>query len=416
MESIMSQPIRTDPATADQRDPYRRDYFERIQAAHRVAVRCSRCVFDADTPAIQFDDQGVCNYCRTTEQLEQDYPTDRQGRLILEKTIDEIRRCGQGKPFDVVVGVSGGCDSSWMLVKAKEYGLRPLAVHFDNTWNTTTATTNIHTMLDKLGIELFTHVVDNEEYDDILRAFLKAGVIDIETPTDVGLATTLYMACAKYGIKYQMEGHSFRTEGVAPLGWFYIDGKYVQSVVKEYGNYSQHRLKTFPNLWFTRFMKYTLFNRIRKIRPLYWMEYDKEATKKTLTSDYGWEWYGGHHLENRFTAFLHSYYAPRRFGLDTRTLGHSALVRSGQMSRQQALLELRKPFHFDPEILDVVKKRLRFSDTEFEQLFTEPTRTWRNFRTYKPLFERLRPMFYPLMKANLVPKSFYIKYTSKSDI
>lgn len=396
--------------------PSEEDYIERIKRKHITIKRCTRCIYDIETPSIKFDDRGVCNYCKASEDLNQQYPTGLEGQRKLEQIVDEIKKAGRGKPYDVVVGVSGGCDSSYMLIKAKEFGLRPLAVHFDNTWNTTIATTNIHTMLDKLKIDLFTHVVDNEEYDDILRAFLKAGVIDIETPTDIGLATTLYMAAAKYGIQYQFEGHSFRTEGIGPLGWFYIDGKYIESVVREFGNYRQHKLKTFPNLWFSKFMKYTLYNRIKKIRPLYWMDYDKEATKKMLSDEYGWQWYGGHHLENRFTVFLHSYYAPRRFGLDTRVLGNSALVRSGQLDRTEAIAMLQEPFVFDTEILGIVKKRLGFTDREFEELFKQPTRTWKQFKTYKPLFERLRPFFYLLMKAQLVPQSFYVKYTSKSDI
>jgi N-acetyl sugar amidotransferase len=389
------------------------DFERRIQAYHQEVERCSRCVFDVNTPAISFDAVGVCNYCRVMETLEVAYPNDAEGEKILERTVDEIKRAGRNKPFDIVIGVSGGCDSSYMIIKAKEWGLRPLAAHFDNTWNSTIATQNIHTILNKGGVELYTHVVDNEEYNDICKAFIKSGVIDIETATDIGLATTLYQACAKHGIKFQFEGHSFRTEGVAPLGWFYIDGKYVESVVKQFGHYREHKLRTFPNLTFMRFMKYILWNRVKKIRPIYWMDYDKEATKQMLLKDYGWTWYGGHHLENRFTAFLHSYYAPRRFGIDSRVIGTSALVRSGQITRDEALAELRKPFHFDQEIVDVVKRRLEFSEEEFERIMREPTRTYRDFKTYKPLFERLRPFFYSLMKAQLVPQSFYIKYTSK---
>ena len=389
------------------------DFAQRIQAYHQEVERCTRCVFDINTPAISFDGDGVCNYCRLIEKLEADYPDGPEGERILERTVDEIKRAGRHKPFDVVIGVSGGCDSSFMVVKAKEWGLRPLAAHFDNTWNSTIATQNIHTVLNKLGVQLYTHVVDNEEYNDVCKAFILAGVIDIETPTDIGLATTLYQAAAKHGITYQFEGHSFRTEGVGPLGWFYMDGKYIESVVKQFGHFNEHRLKTFPNLTFLRFMKYVLWNRVKKIRPIYWMDYDKAATQKWLARDYGWTWYGGHHLENRFTAFLHSYYAPRRFGLDTRVVGTSALVRSGQITREEALAQLRQPFHFDQEIVDVVKRRLGFSDEEFERVMRAPTRTYRDFATYKPLFERLRPFFYSLMKAQLVPQSFYIKYTSK---
>ena len=392
------------------------DYFERLQAYNAEVDRCSRCLFDINTPHITFDHDGVCNYCKTIDQMDEAHPTGAVGQRFIEQQVDEIRRAGRGKPYDVVVGVSGGCDSSWLLVKAKEWGLRPLAAHFDNTWNTTIATRNIHTMLEALDVDLYTHVVDNEEFNDITRAFMQAGVIDIETPTDIALATTLYQAAAKHGIKYQFEGHSFRTEGIGPLGWFYIDGRYIDSVVKQYGNYRQHRFRTFPNLTFTRFLKYVLVDRVKKIRPLYWMDYHKEQTKGILANEYGWEWYGGHHLENRFTTFLHSYYAPRRFGLDTRVIGYSALVRSGQMTRAQGLELLQEPFHFDNEIVDIVKSRLGFSDQEFEQLMRAPRTTWRSFKTNKIRFERLRPMFYLMAKAQLVPMSFYIKYTSKDGI
>lgn len=392
------------------------DYFERIQAYNLEVTRCTRCLFDVNTPHISFDDEGVCNYCKTCDQLEADHPIGKEGDLILEKQIEEIKKAGKDKDYDIVIGVSGGCDSSWLLVKAKEWGLRPLAAHFDNTWNTTTATRNIHTMLEQLDIDLYTHVVDNEEFNDITRAFVKAGVIDIETPTDIALATTLYQACAKHKIKYQFEGHSFRTEGIGPLGWFYIDGKYVESVVKQYGNYKQHKFKTFPNLTFARFMKYVVVDRVKKIRPLYWMDYHKEEAKKILADQYGWEWYGGHHLENRFTTFLHSYYAPRRFGLDTRVVGYSALIRSGQMPRDEGIKLLTEPFHFDDEIVGIVKTRLGFTDEEFETTIRAPRAHWRDFKTYKPRFERLRPMFRVMAQMQLVPMSFYLKYTSKDGI
>lgn len=392
------------------------DFVERLQEYNREIDRCARCLFDINTPYIKFDDDGVCNYCSTIDQMEADHPIGDEGDKILEQWVDQIKKDGKGKDYDVIVGISGGCDSSWLLSKAIDWGLRPLAAHFDNTWNTTIATRNIHTILEKLNVDLYTHVVDNEEFNDIGRAFIKAGVIDIETPTDIGLATTLYQASAKHGVKYQLEGHSFRTEGIGPLGWFYIDGKYIESVVKKYGNYKKHKLKTFPNLTFSRFMKYVLWNRTKKIRPLYWIDYNKEDAKQFLTDNLDWEWYGGHHLENRFTIFLHSYYAPRRFGLDTRVVGNSALVRSGQMTREDGIASLQEPFHIDPEIIDVVKKRLGFTDDEFEHIMREPRQTYRDFKTYKPRFERLRPLFGLLAKAQLVPRSFYIKYTSKDGI
>lgn len=377
---------------------------------------CARCLYDDRTPAIVFDGKGVCNYCQLHDQLDAEYPTGIAGEAKLRAMADEIRAHGRGKKFDVVVGVSGGCDSSYLLYKVKELGLRPLAAHFDNTWNSTIAVENIHRMLEKLDVELFTHVVDNEEYNDIYRAFMLAGVPDVEAPTDIGLAATIYRAAEKYGIKYTVEGHSFRTEGVAPLGWFYMDGKYINSVVKRFGNYRQHRLKTFPNLSLTQFLRYMLVSRVQRIRPLYWIDYRKEEVKKFLTEEFGWQWYGGHHLENRFTAFYHSYFLPRRFGTDMRVLGYSALVRSGQMTRGEGSRLLREPPMCDPEIVEMVKTRLGFSDDEFERIMTQPKQTYREFETYKPAFERLRPLFWLMYRMDMIPKSFYIKYTSRTNI
>lgn len=385
-------------------------------AANRPKLRCARCLYDEDTPAISFDPASECSYCKLHAQLDAEYPTGTAGARKLEEIAARIRADGAGKEFDVVVGVSGGCDSSYLLYKAKELGLRPLAAHFDNTWDSKIAVENIHNMLKKLDIELFTYVVDNEEYNDIYRAFMLSGVPDIDSPTDIGLATTLYMAAEKYGVKYMFEGHSFRTEGVSPLGWCYMDGKYIESVVKQYGHYRSHRLRTFPNLWLSRFLKYMLVSRVKKIRPLYWMDYRKEEAKAFLADRFGWQWYGGHHLENQFTSFVHSYFFPRRFGFDQRANGYAALVRSGQMSREEGLRLLAEPPSCDPGLVEMVKKRLGFDDDEFERVMTQPKRSYRDFRTYKPTFERMRPFFWLMYRMDLVSKSFYVKYTSRSNL
>ena len=377
---------------------------------------CSRCLYDSSIPGIEFDPEGVCSYCKLTESLEQEYPAGPEGERLLGEIVAQIKRAGRRKKFDVVVGVSGGCDSSYLVHKTVELGLRPLAVHFDNTWNSRIATENIHRVLKKLDVELYTHVVDNEVYDDIYRAFMRAGVPDIECPTDIGLASTMYMACEKYGIKYQFNGHNFRTEGVSPLGWLYMDGKYIESVVREYGNYAQHKLRTYPNMPLLSFLRWAGIRRIKRIRPLWYVDLNKEQTKSFLKETYDWQWYGGHHLENRFTAFYHAYFMYRRFGVDGRKLGYSALIRGGQMTRAEGLEKIAQPPSLDPEILTLVKKRLGFSDEEFERVMTQPKRSYREFKTYKPTFERLRPLFYLMYKANLVPKSFYVKYTSKSGL
>lgn len=371
---------------------------------------CKRCIYDGNVPGITFDDEGICNYCRNIEKMEQEYPNDERGEKILKDIVSRIKHDGRNKKYDCMIGVSGGCDSSFMVYKMKEMGLRPLAVHFDNTWNSTIATENIKKVLKKLDVDLYTLVVDNKEYDDIYRSFLKSGVKDIEAPTDIAYAATLRIAAEKYKIKYVLEGHNFRTEGISPLGMLYMDGKYIESVQEKYGTM---KLRTYPNMKLGRFIKWLIFSNIKMIRPLYYVDYDKDDVMKFLEKDFGWKWYGGHHLENRFTAFYHSYFMPRRFGIDSRINGFSALIRSGQLDREKGMKMLKEPPYLEDEIISLVKKRLGLSDVEFERLMTMPHKTFRDFRTYKRTFEIMRPFFWLMYKLERIPKSFYDKYTRK---
>jgi len=339
------------------------------------------------------------------------YPTGVEGKKRLYRIFDEIKKEGKDKKYDCIIGVSGGCDSSYLVCLAKDYGLRPLAVHFDNTWNSTTATENIYNVLNKLNVDLFTYVVDNKEYDDIYRSFLKAGVPDIEAPTDIGLASTLNIAAAKHNINYVLEGHNFRSEGISPLGWLYMDGKYIADIHQLYGTMP---MRTYPNMTLYKFIKWMLVNRIKKIRPLWYIDYHKEDVKKYLQNNLNWKWYGGHHLENRFTAFYHSYFIPKRFGKDFRALGYSALIRCGQMTRDEGVRLMKEPPYLEDEIVELVKKRLGFSDGEFDKIMSLPHRTYREFKTYKRTFEKMKPFFWLMYKMDLVPHSFYMKYTAKT--
>jgi N-acetyl sugar amidotransferase len=375
---------------------------------------CTRCIYDERVKGISFDAEGICVYCRTVERLQQEYATGTPaGEAKLAAIVDEIKRAGRGKAYDCIVGVSGGTDSSYMLLKAIEWGLRPLAVHYDNTWNTAIATENIRKVLKKLKIDLFTHVVDNEEADDIIRAFFMASVPDLDCATDIALAETLYRAAAKYGVQYVLEGHSFMAEGLSPLGTIYMDGKYIESVHRMFG---RRPMRTYPNMKFAAFMKWTIRHRIRKIRPLWYIEYSKDAAKQRLRSELDWRDYGGHHLENRITAFHHAYYNPIKFDFDSRNTVLSASIRSGVITRDQAFAQYRQAPYMEDGLVDYFKKRLKLSDAEFLTILQRPNKTYRDYPTYKKRFERLRPFFYVLAKANLVPMSFYIKYTSKNEI
>lgn len=372
--------------------------------------RCVRCLYDTRIPLITFDGRGMCSYCAIHDQLHHEYPVGDAGRARLGQLATTIREAGRGKPYDVVVGVSGGCDSSYLLYTAKELGLRPLAVHFDNTWDSEVAVRNIRRVLKALDVDLQTYVVDNEEYDDIYRAFFRAGVPDLEAPTDIALAAVLNRAAEQHGVGYVLEGHSFRTEGISPLGWLYMDARYIASVHRRFG---ERPMRSFPNLWLRDQMRWMVVRGIQKIRPLYWVDYHKQDAMELLKERLGWEWYGGHHLENRITAFYHSYFLPRRFGIDTRLLGYSALIRSGQMTRDDGLRAIEAPRAYDPSLVTMVKKRLGFSDEEFETLMTMPRHTHREFETYEATFQRMRPFFWLMYRMNRIPKSFYIKFAAR---
>jgi hypothetical protein len=292
------------------------------------------------------------------------------------------------------------------LIKAVEWGLRPLAVHYDNTWNSAIATENIRKVTNKLKIDLYTYVIDNKEADDIFKAFLFAGVPEFDASSDLAFTQVLRMTAARYGIKYILEGHSFKSEGISQQN-NYFDGKYIQDIHRKFGSL---KMNTYPLMTFFQFLKWALIYRQQFIRPLWYIEYSKPMAREQLIKETGWEYYGGHHLENRATSFLHTIYNPQKFGIDNRNWSLSAEVRSGILDRKEALEIYKTPIEDDQEIADYVKKRLNLTDSQYSTIMNGPKRTFRDFKTYKKRFERLRPLFQVLANANLVPMSFYLKY------
>lgn len=369
---------------------------------------CSRCIYDERTAYITFDDDGVCNYCHQIDVLTKEYGTaSEKGGKKFYKIIEEIKKAGEGKKYDCIIGVSGGADSSYMLYLSKKWGLRPLAVHYDNTWNTAIATENIRKVLTALDIDLYTHVTDNKEADDMFRSFFYADVSELDTGTDLALAEVMYRAAWKYKLNYVLEGHSFITEGITPVGRNYFDGKYIRSIHKMFGKLP---MKTYPLMTFSRFIFWSMFAKIQKIRPFWYIDYNKEDARKFLQKEYDWKYYGGHHLENRSAAFCHSVYFPQKFNTDMRNNTLSALVRNGKMDRKEALTEYRKPPLVEKDLVEYFKKRLDLSDEEYESIMKRKPKSWYEYPTYKKRFELLRPLFKVLAKANLVPMSFYLKY------
>jgi len=367
-------------------------------------MRCTRCLHDETVKGITFGPDGVCSHCQAHDRLEQEYPTGETGRRKLIAIADRLRQEGRGNEYDVIVGVSGGCDSSYLLYYTTQLGLRPLAVHFDNNWNTPIAKENIRRVTDTLDADLQYRGVDRAEYDDICRAFLLSGVPDADVANDIALTTALYEAAEAHNVRSIFIGHSFRTEGFAPIGWTYMDGRYIADVHKRYGSVP---METYPNLRLRDFIRWTA---IKRFRPLYYLDYVKAEAMGLLAEALGWQWYGGHHLENRYTAFVSKWFLPRRYGIDKRLSGYSALVRSGQMTREEGLELLSHPVECDPELVEEVRERLGLSEFDMDTILSQPGKTYRDFRTYKPIFERTRPFWWLMYKLNRIPKSFYAKY------
>lgn len=371
---------------------------------------CSVCIYGSEVPSIFFDAAGVCNYCHQVRELTETYGTGQpKGDKAFESLLAEIRKNGRRKRYDCIIGVSGGTDSSYLLhLAVNVWGLRPLAFHYDNTWNTAIASQNVHKVVSGLGIDLQTHVLDNAEADDLLRSAFLAGIAELDGATDLGYALGLRQAARKYGVRFILEGHSFVEEGITPLGRNYFDGRYIKEIHKKFGRIS--KLKTYPLMTLSRFLYYSILVRPRFIRPYWFLRYSKEQARTFLQQEFGWQYYGGHHLENRITQFLHSIYLPRKYQQDMRNNTIAAQVRQGLISQEEGLDLYAQPPVSEPRLEDYFCRRLGISETTFEERMNGPQLNWQDFPTYKKTFEALKPLFYVLAKAHIVTYSFYLKY------
>ncbi len=368
---------------------------------------CSRCILDTTVPDISFDSNSICSFCRIHDSLEKTHPLDTNGNKKFSELIEQIKREGKGNEYDCIVGVSGGRDSTYTLYKAVEMGLRPLAVHFDNGWNSEIGVSNIKNATNRLNIDLHTVVADWEEFKDLQKAFLWASVSDAEVPTDYAILSVLLQEADRSGVKYVFNGHSFRTEGVAPIGWTYMDGRYIRSVHDMFGKL---KISSFPIMSMSQLLNYTFIKHIRMIDVPEFIEYKHSEVNDVLTNKLGWKYYGGHHHESVYTEFFQSYYLPKKFGIDKRKLEYSALIRSGQMKREDAIKEIEKPYPFNSEIVDYTLSKLGLTKEEFRQIMEAPRKSFKDYPTYYPLMQLSR---YPIKVAcslHLLPPVFYEKY------
>ncbi|CAL7963040.1 N-acetyl sugar amidotransferase [Gammaproteobacteria bacterium] len=344
---------------------------------------CSNCVMDTSDPEIVFDEQGVCNHCKIyKERAENELRSGNAGRIELNSIIDKIKAEGKGKNYDCVIGVSGGVDSTYVAYIAKKLGLRPLAVHFDNGWNSELAVKNIENTLKKMDIDLYTKVVNWEEFRELQLDFLKASIINVEIPTDHAIMATLMQISAKYGIRNIILGGNIATESSIPFSWTYEnrDSKIIKSI---YSAFSHKKLKTVPLYGFLDLFFYLFIKRIRFFSILNYVNYNKDLAITTLEKELDWRPYGYKHGESVYTKFYQSYILPTKFNVDKRRAHLSSIINSRQMTRDEALQEIAKPYYASKESLeadiDYVVKKLAIDRSAFDQIMALPIRSYRDY-------------------------------------
>lgn len=337
---------------------------------------------DTTDPEISFDNEGVCNHChRYDDELPKRVFKGTEAKEKLEGIVNKIKSTGINKEYDCIIGVSGGVDSTYVAYLTKELGLRPLAIHFDNGWNSELAVSNIEKVLKKLDIDLLTYVIDWEEFKDLQLSFLKASTPDGEIPTDHAINALLFREAAKHNIRYIINGMNFATESMSVRMWAYghSDWKYIRSVHKLFGTSS---LKKYPHYTFFNLFYWTFIRKIKVVSILNYVKYDKDEVMKLIQEKLGWVYYGGKHYESVYTRFYQGYILPTKFNIDKR-IGHlSDLIRSGQMTREKALEELKNnSYSAEMQQMDreYVIKKLELSELDFQGIMNLKPKTFLDY-------------------------------------
>ena len=348
---------------------------------------------DTSDSKIIFDELGICDHCRTFDcDIKPKWDTSSIGKKKIVKISDDIKVAGSGKEFDCIIGMSGGVDSSYLVYLAtKELGLKPLVFHVDAGWNSQQAVHNIEQITDRLGLDLYTEVIDWEEMKDLQLSFFKSGVPHIDTPQDHAFFATMYKFANKHGIKHILTGGNYSTECIRnPIEWMYFqsDVRQIKDIHKKFG---RTKLKNFPLtniLWHKIYLPY--FKGIKVYRPLDFMPYDKEEATQRLVNEFGYQRYAQKHFESRFTRFYESYWLPEKFGFDTRKVQFSSLILTGQMTRADALEKLKVPA-YDPDTIEhdfeYIANKLEISITELNSYLNAPNKTYRDYKNQQMVYD-----------------------------
>lgn len=347
---------------------------------------CTNCVMDTTDTNIHFDNDGVCDHCNTYySDILPNWNPNEIGIAEVTELADKIKDSGKGKDFDCIIGMSGGIDSSYLVYLAKEkLGLRPLVFHVDAGWNSQQAVHNIERIVDKLGLDLYTEVIDWEEMKDLQLSFFKSGVPHIDTPQDYAFFSTMYKFASKHDVKYILTGGNYSTECIRnPLEWMYYQSDTTQ-LNDIHDKFGSAPLKNFPKtniLWHKIYLPY--LKGIRLVRPLDYMPYFKEKATQFLVDYFDYQRYSQKHFESRFTKFYESYWLPKKFGYDTRKVQYSSLIVTGQMTREDALEKLKTPA-FDEETIrqdfEYIATKLGISINELQSYMDAPNKSYKDYK------------------------------------
>ena len=351
---------------------------------------CTRCVMDTTDPLIEFDDQGHCNMCTEYLQTRLPYLRERQAPTdSIEDLFDRVRQAGRGSKYDCLVGVSGGVDSSYLTALAVEHGLRPLAVHLDNGWNSKIAVENIRRLATKLDMGYASYVLPWTEFRQVQLAFLKASVPEAETPTDVAIARAMHHHASRNNIKYILSGGNLASEGILPKTWHYNsrDTKYAYSILDS----TNCPRSYYKSMKFGAVQEgyYKAVRGIKMVYPLNHITYDKVAARTKLENEYDWQYYGSKHGESRYTRFIQNYYLFVKHGIDYRRATMSSEIMLGVVSREAALEILEGPPYAQDDIaaeVDYIAKKLDVTPKELEEIIALPAKWYYDYpNNEKPL-------------------------------
>lgn len=378
--------------------PARRGCDESMtNGGEHTSRECVRCVYGtAVVPDLTFDQNGVCCMClRYDRELSTRVRAGSAGRELLAARVEQIRHRGKSRPYDCIIGVSGGTDSTYVAYLTKELGLRALAVHLDNGWDSELAVANIERTLSILGIDLETEVLNWPEFRDLQIAFLRASTPDGEIPTDHAIQAVLWRVAARYEVSTVLSGMNFATESTSfPLQWAYghSDWRYIKDVHRRFGTVA---LNSYPHFTLGYLGYVSVVRRVRTLSVLNYVDYDKTKAQQTISTELGWRDYGGKHHESIYTRFFQGYVLPRKFGIDKRYAHLSDLVRSAKMSRAEAVAELALP-PYDPELQEqdrrYVLKKLRLSEADFSAIMQAAPRSFRDFQNNYHRVSRLKKL------------------------